>query len=240
MKKIIQKFVINENPTRKKNVKRVLQQRIENIKGIWNNDHQDDVGIEKLLRLFLAASQFLFPGIYIKHLFARFGYQVQAIVMDVFILFKVMFAFMIVYKGYQSDHILLGLVLYFLIETLLYVPTLIFASDIISNPSSYKRSIMLLFFNYLEIAFAFAVIYSHGHYLNMEFKHWFDPIYYSFATLSTIGYGDYYPVTFIGKVLMCSQALIFLSFVVLFINFFSNKMISKGYFGEEPQEKKES
>ena len=26
-----------------------IQKRIQNIKAIWNNDHQDDVGIEKLL-----------------------------------------------------------------------------------------------------------------------------------------------------------------------------------------------
>ena len=30
-----------------------IQKRIQNIKSIWNNDHQDDNGIEKIFRLFL-------------------------------------------------------------------------------------------------------------------------------------------------------------------------------------------
>ena len=30
-----------------------IQKRILNIKSIWNNDHQDDNGIEKIVRLFL-------------------------------------------------------------------------------------------------------------------------------------------------------------------------------------------
>jgi hypothetical protein len=35
--------------------------RILNIKAIWNNDHQDDNGIEKIVRLFLSSSQLFFP-----------------------------------------------------------------------------------------------------------------------------------------------------------------------------------
>ena len=121
-------------------------------------------------------------------------------------------------------------------ETILYVPSLIFASDIIASPSSYHRSILLLFLNYFEILFAFAIIYSHGKYLNIPFNNWYDPIYFSFVTLATIGYGDYHPVTGIGKFLVCSQSFIFLAFVVLFINYFSNRVESKGYF--DPENKK--
>ena len=29
-----------------------IQKRVQNIKAIWNNDHQDDNGIEKIVRLF--------------------------------------------------------------------------------------------------------------------------------------------------------------------------------------------
>lgn len=189
------------------------------------------MGIEKVLRLFLATSQFLFPGIYIRHYFGKKGAQIQDLAMDVYILSKVIFAFSIIYHQYNYDNPwLLGLVIWFVFETLLYVPTLIFASDIIAKPGSYKRSILLLFFNYFEIVFAYAVIYTHGNYLNIPFEKWYDSIYFSFTTLSTIGYGDYYQVAGIGKFLVCSQALIFLAFVVLFINFFTSRIENKGYF----------
>ena len=50
---------------------------------------------------------------------------------------------------------------------------------------------------------------------------------------NSIGFGDYYPITIFGKVLVSLQALFFLSFVILFLNFFSTKVKSKGYFDDE-------
>lgn len=145
-------------------------------------------------------------------------------------LFKVLFPLTILFYNWQTTSFLFVILIWFLIETLLYVPTLIFASDIFSKPRSYRRSMLLLFFNYVEIVFSFGVIYSRGIYLNKPFGHWFDPIYFSFITSATIGYGDFYPITPMGKFLVSSQSVIFLIFVVLFLNFFSNKVESKGYF----------
>ena len=209
-----------------------IQKRIQNIKAIWNNDHQDDVGIEKVFRLFLAASQFLFPGIYIKHFAGKQGSQIQDLIMDFYISLKVIFPVFLLYSHNNQNLILIGLIIWFLIETILYVPTLIFASDIIARPSSYRRSMLLLLFNYFEIAFSFGVLYTQGDYLNKAFENWYDSIYFSFITFGSIGFGDYYPITGIGKLLVSLQSVIFLAFVVLFLNFFSNKVESRGYFDE--------
>ncbi len=234
MRKMLKKMVLGDFKSRSYEPTLAIHKRINNIKAIWNNDHHDDVGIEKIFRLFLACSQFLFPGIYIKHIFGRKGLQIQYLAMDIYVLLKVFFPLYILYHQLINNQILLIMVTWLMIETILYVPTLIFASDIIARPSSYRRSMLLLFFNYFEIIFTFAIIYGHGNYLNQPFQLWYDPIYFSFTTLATIGFGDYYPVTAMGKFLVCSQSLIFLAFVVLFINFFSNRVESKGYF-EHPK-----
>jgi len=92
---------------------------------------------------------------------------------------------------------------------------------------------LLLFLNYTEIIFAFGVLYSCGDYFNKPFGNWFDSVYFSIITSSSIGYGDYYPVKTIGKILVSAQAMLFLFFVVLFLNFFSTKIKSKGYFDIE-------
>ena len=92
---------------------------------------------------------------------------------------------------------------------------------------------LLLFLNYLEVVFAFGVLYSIGDSMNKPFSHWFDSIYFSLITSSSIGYGDYYPVSLLGKVLVSFQSMFFLSFVVLFLNFFSTKVKAKGYFDQE-------
>lgn len=207
-----------------------IQKRILNIKAIWNNDHQDDNGLEKIVRLFLSFSQLLFPGIYIQYFAQKKGFEYRDLAMDFYILLKFVFPIFILKFHYQEYTLLIGILCYLLLETILNIPTLIFASDLFTRPRSYKRSMLLLFFNYLEIVIAFAVLYTLGNNMNKPFLHWFDPIYFSVVSSNSIGFGDYYPITTYGKVLVSIQAMFFLSFVVLFLNFFSTKVKSKGYF----------
>ncbi len=210
-----------------------IQKRILNIKSIWNNDHQDDNGIEKIVRLFLSSSQLLFPGIYIKYFASKIGYEYQDLALDFYVLAKVFFPFLILINGWQNHDYVIWILVYLLLETVLYIPTLIFASDLFSKPRSYKRSMLLLFFNYIEIVVSFAVLYTIGDNMNKPFKHWFDSVYFSIISSNSIGFGDYYPITTFGKVLVSLQAMFFLSFVILFLNFFSTKVKSKGYFEDD-------
>jgi len=210
-----------------------IERRILNIRAIWNNDHQFDNGIEKIVRLFLSFSQLLFPGLYIKYLSNKIGHEYQDLALDIYVLAKFVFPILILINHWQYNHIILFIMVYLLLETVLYIPTLIFASDLFNRPRSYKRSMLLLFFNYMEIVISFAVLYTHGDNMNKPFLHWFDAIYFSIVSSNSIGFGDYYPVTTFGKVLVSIQAMFFLSFVVLFLNFFSTKVKSKGYFDNE-------
>ncbi|TDR25738.1 potassium channel family protein [Flavobacterium cheniae] len=210
-----------------------LHKRISNIQSIWNNDHEDDNGIEKIVRLFLSISQLFFLGIYIKHFANKFGHEYKDLAMDLYVLSKVIFPFLILINDWQNHDYVIWILVFLLLETILYIPTLIFASDLFSRPRSYKRSMLLLFFNYIEVVVSFAVLYTLGDNMNKPFEHWFDSVYFSLISSNSIGYGDYYPVTTFGKVLVSLQALFFLSFVILFLNFFSTKVKSKGYFEDE-------
>lgn len=233
MKKIIKKLLLGNVSIVAKPKFNPVEKRVQNIKAIWNNDHQDDNGIEKIVRLFLSSSQLLFPGIYIKYFAFKKGAEYEDLAVDFYVLLKVAFPLLILINGLQNNQFIISLLVYALLETILYIPTLIFASDLFSKPRSYKRSMLLLFFNYLEIIFAYAVLYSCDSYLNKPFNNWFDAVYFSIITSSSIGYGDFYPVTTEGKFLVSTQALLFLFFVVLFLNFFSTKIKSKGYFEQE-------
>ncbi|EKT3964747.1 two pore domain potassium channel family protein [Flavobacterium psychrophilum] len=236
MKAFLKKLLVGKISKKEKIRFNPIEKRILNIRSIWNNDHQEDNGIEKIFRLFLSISQLLFPGIYIKYFANKKGSEYQDLALDVYILAKVMFPFMILINEWQHNIYIIFVMTYVLLETVLYIPTLIFASDLFSRPRSYKRSMLLLFFNYMEIVLAFAVLYSCGNYLNKEFTHWFDALYFSIITSSSIGYGDFYPVTIFGKFLVSMQALLFLFFVILFLNFFSTKIKSKGYFDHENED----
>jgi len=210
-----------------------IHRRLYNIKAIWNNEYDNDTGLEKVLRLFLAFSQFFFPGLYIKEIFSRQWIRYQDMAVDVYVLVKLFYPLVILVLGLEKNIFFFSLLIWFMIETMLYVPTLIFASDVLSRPRSYRRSMLLLFLNYIEIIFEFGVIYAHGHYLNTTFGHWFDPVYFSFITSATIGYGDFYPVSPMGKMLVSFQTTLFIIFIALFLNFFSGKVEAKGYFGHE-------
>lgn len=226
----IRKLFLGKTYSETKPLESAIGKRIKNIVAIWNNELHEDIGIEKILRLFLALSQFLFPGIYIKQVFCKKGAAHQDLSMDFFILFKVGFPVFILKNNLQDNHFIFWIVVWLASETILYIPTLIFASDNFSRPRSYRRSMLLLFFNYMEIVFAFGVIYAQGDYLNKPLVHWFDSIYFSFMTSSTIGFGDMYPITPFGKFLVSCQSMFFLIFVVLFLNFFTKKIDHKGYF----------
>lgn len=237
MKEVLHKLLLGKNGRTNVPDYNPIKSRIENIKAIWNNDRQDDNGIEKILRLFLASSQLFLPGLYIKYFASRKGVQYKDLAVDIFVIMKAIFPLLILANGWQEHTFIIVLMVYLVLETVFYIPTLIFASDLFSTPRSYKRSILLLFFNYLEMVFAFAVLYSCDDYLNKPFTHWFDPIYFSTVTSSTIGFGEYYPVKPIGKFLISIQSVLVLMYVVLFLNFFSTKIEPKGYFNERDNPK---
>jgi len=235
MRKFLRKLVFGKIMTSELHHSAIspLTKRLANIKAIWNNDHHDDIGIEKIFRLFLSSTQLLFPGVYIKHVANKLGYSYQDVAMDLYILIKLFLPYIILVNQWQNFTILVTIMVYLLIETMLYIPTLIFASDLISRPRSYKRSMLLLFLNYFEIVSAFAVLYTLGENMNRPFEHWFDSVYFSIITSNSVGYGDYYPITIYAKVLVSIQALFFLTFLVLFLNFFTSRVKTKGYFEHE-------
>ena len=68
--------------------------------------------------------------------------------------------------------------------------------------------------NIIVISLLFGIIYSSLEPGHFDFKSMLDPFYFSFTTMSTVGYGDYIPKTNLAKVLvMCQQSLLFNEFI---------------------------
>ena len=60
--------------------------------------------------------------------------------------------------------------------------------------------------NIITISLLFGIIYASLEAEHFEFKGILDPFYFSFTTMSSVGYGDYSPKTNLAKVLvMCQQ-----------------------------------
>lgn len=75
----------------------------------------------------------------------------------------------------------------------------------------------------IMISIAYGMIYSYIHRIDpsaFEFKDdLIDPFYFSFTTMSSVGYGDYIPHSRLAKLLVMSQQLLTIGEVVSLLNF---------------------
>jgi voltage-gated potassium channel len=69
------------------------------IKRIWNNEERNDVGLEKLFRLFLASVQFIFPAVYMRHLLWKKGYIYQTVAIEIYVISKTLLPILLLYLG---------------------------------------------------------------------------------------------------------------------------------------------
>lgn len=195
----------------------------DKIKDVWHNLNYVDFGIERIFRLFLVTSKVFFPGVYLDYVDRKSSYHFRKIRGEVYVMFKTALPFAILYFGLWDHRWLFILNIYLLIETYLYIFNKIFLPEH-SIGVNYNRSLILLFFNFVEVIGSFAMIYAAGNYLNESVDNITDALYFSLITGATVGYGDIHAVTADGKVIVMMQLVSTLSFLILFFNFFAPRV----------------
>ena len=193
---------------------------VTKIKNVWNSSQYQDFGIERFVRLFLVGSKILFPGVYIEELSYNLSLHMQKIIGEFYVIFKTLMPFVILYFGLWDHYWLYIFNIYLLLETFLHIFHKIFLPEH-DRGRMPNRSIILLFFNFIEVIASFGVIYAAGDYLNQPVSSWIDALYFSFITGVTIGFGDFHPVNDDGKILVMAQVMSTLAFLFLFFNFFA-------------------
>ena len=206
-----------------------LEEQWLSIQIAWNNRHHRDFGLERITRLFLLFSQYLFPGLYLKHLFGRFGTLQKKLAVEAYVIFKTLLPFTVLYHGWYAHGLFARVSMYMILETILYLATLIFFTHDRRAPQSYRRSLTTLVFNYIQIVLDYSVIYAvavsaNPNFFNVSNVSPMQIIYFSFVTTTTVGFGDLVPLTSTGQVLVISQMFLFFLFAALFFNFFLSKV----------------
>lgn len=229
---IIKKLFLGDNICTADLSESALRRRWNNLKIIWNTN---DSGFERIVRLFLALSQFIFVGTYVRQIFGFRSSVYRDMAIDFLVFFKIAFSLVVLKYDLYNYVAIECVMLWFMFETILYIPTLIFASDHLARPRSYKRGMLLFFLNYIEINCSFAVLYSIGNCLSKTVSH-INALYFTFVASSSTGFGDIYPVTTYGQLIFIVHSMTSLMFIVLFLNVFSNKMEVKGYFDNTDKE----
>ncbi len=62
-----------------------------------------------------------------------------------------------------------------------------------------------------------------------QIKTFMDALWYSFSTVTTVGYGDITPITFWGRILGILQMLLGSALFATFTGFFANAFLGKGF-----------
>lgn len=240
LKYFISVLFLGQKHTRPKNKLRpAIKNQCFNVKRIWHNKHYNDFGIERLVRLILALLQFIFPGLYIRSAFGKLGLLGRKLGVEFYVIIKLILPIIFFKFDLTNNIIVVIIASYMAIETIIYLATLIFLSNEFAQPISYRRSLLTLFINYLEICFDYAVIYS---YCNLTIPGFFNEklttdlqtVYFSFVTSATVGYGEIVVKTALGQYLVISQIILFLMFIGLFINFFTSKIQDQTYYNAKP------
>ena len=204
-----------------------IKNQIFTVLRIWRNYDHLDFGIERIVRLLLAVSQFASISLYIKQLTGRFGQTTKKLSVEIYVLLKLIFPLLAMHQGWTTQGWYLPVIFYLINETIIYLLTLIFISDATREFIQPRRSFLLLFINFMEMTFAFASMYlgssqTHIDSFSKSLGSTTDAIYFSFVTATTTGFGDFYPVSNLNKWLVISQSAITFLFVALFINYFTN------------------
>lgn len=221
-----------------------IKLQIINLYRIWRNKGYRDFGLERLMRLFLAGVQFVFPGLYIRHFGGKYGgFLGRRMVTELYILIKFLIPSTLILLDRPVGAGWIFLVSYLMLETMLYLTSMIFLSNQFSSIVSYRRSLISLFINFMEISVSYGCIYLAGakdfpEFFNHPFDSGMHAVYFSFITSATIGYGDLFPVHHLARLLVLSQVVFSFVFIGLIFNFFASKAHEPGDYSRMPGKQK--
>ncbi|HOW35069.1 MAG TPA: potassium channel family protein [Candidatus Omnitrophota bacterium] len=198
-------------------------QQLRLLKKVWADD---TYGLERLVRLFLCAIQFVFPVLLVRDAFGRGGFLSRKLAVEAYTVFKFLFPLFVLSSGLYQNPLIVFIIIYLLSETVLHILNIIFLSDIYGVSMSYHRSILLLFVHYMEVIFDFAVIYIGFDLLNQDLTP-VSALYFSMVANTTVGFGDICARGAAGQIAVMAQLVIGVLFIFVFINYFSQKINEK-------------
>ncbi len=198
-------------------------EQVKYLKKVWN---EHTFGLERVVCIVLCLLQFIFPVLLIRDIFGRWGVLGRRLAIETYTVFKLVFPLIVLWQGWYQYSLVIFLTVYFFSDTFVHILHLIFLSNIHSAVVSYRRALLLIFLHYAEVAFDFAVIYMGFDLLNRTM----DPltaVYFSIVATTTVGFGDICAKNPAGQLVVMAQLLVCVVFIIVFINYFSQKINDK-------------
>lgn len=89
--------------------------------------------------------------------------------------------------------------------------------------SGYGESLLRWFTASIIVLSIFSALYSYFDAISPQPSNWFDYIYFSVVTFSSLGYGDFHPDRTIGKILACTEIALGLIMFGVLLSFLGNR-----------------
>jgi hypothetical protein len=203
-----------------KHIRRILKNE-EPVKHVF--------GIEKATIILLAGLQMLLPSTFIRWLTNRLEQKKRKITIDIYAVAKVILLFIILFNFNTESLFIRVLAIYFLIDVLTYHLNRLFLSSLFTAPVSINRNVILLFVNIIEVICSYAVLYlgtsSAGNFAGKPIDDGMTALYFSFLTFTTVGYGDYMPISTTGEIISICEAMTAYMFISTIIVNFVSRMV---------------
>ncbi len=193
------------------------------VKAVWNDLKGPSYGIERIIKLFLVLVKYVYPTVLINLIIKKLTPSWQKLSFDIYLCLKFFWLLMVLLMGWYENLLVVCFTIYLISETVIYILNIIIFKKADKFPISFSRSMIFLMFNYIQVVFCFAIVYLKWDLINASLTP-LSALYYSLATMTTVGYGEYYPQPGAGQVVVIIQMINLAFFVMVFINYFSRSI----------------
>ena len=222
-----------------------LKKQKEQLKQMWIGKNYPDYGIERIVRLSCVLSNYLFPTLYIRHYFGeKKGWTGRKMAMDGYTLFNLLIPVLALIFNWHRSAWAFGIVTYFTAGTISYIINLVVLKPEYGQPSSYLRSIMCIFINFIQLVAYFGFAYQFigesafsatGESASLTFDS-LHAFYYSFVVSATLGFGDITPISTAAILVTILQSFLTILFMYLILTTFIAHIGKKTYYNDKQQE----
>lgn len=218
--------------------KSVIVRQKKLVKDVWNGKPYKDFGVERLFRLFLVVIPFTDVGLYLRNCFQGEGKGIhRKLFTDLYVVLNLLLPYLVLFCG-GCNSWLFGVCVYFGVQTMCALLSMIFLTPNIPKAVSYRRNFILLFMNFLQFTALFAIFYVRYGVVSLGNNNpWYlDPLkalYLSLETFSTVGFGDIVPNNGTGYLILICQMVVLLFFIYIFFATFTTKLGNPTYLNRE-------
>lgn len=184
--------------------------------------------VEKWLMIMIIWLKLLFPSFWIRQRASTKSHATRNMAIDTYIISKVIFMLAVLTFWRRSYLIVQILTVYLFADLLVYLLWLIILLELNKSHPNFRRNLIMLGINMLEIISAFAIFYlmtKSLHYSNgTQIQNGMDAFYFSTTTIATVWYGDITTTWSLWHFITTLQILIWFFFVSLVFTGITSKV----------------